>query len=45
MGENLLTLMKGNKTQEIEQIARNMCQARGVDFDKEFAAFKKQLGL
>lgn len=45
MGANLLTLAKGNRTQEIEQIARNLCQQRGVDFDSEFSAFRKNLGL
>lgn len=45
MGQNLLTLAKGNQTQQIEQIARNVCSQRGVDFDKEFSAFKHNLGL
>ena len=44
MGQNLINLAENNKTQEIEQIARNMCQQRGVDFDKEFAAFKSLFG-
>lgn len=45
MGANLLNLAKGNRTQEIEQFARNYCKQRGVDFDSEFTAFKKNLGL
>lgn len=45
MGENLLNLAKNNKTAEIEQIARNMCAQRGVDFDQAFNAFKQQLGI
>lgn len=45
MGQNLINLAENNKGQEIEQIARNMCQQRGVDFDKEFAAFRKMLGM
>ena len=45
MGQNLLNLAENNKSQEIEQIARNMCEQRGVDFDKEFAAFRKMLGM
>lgn len=44
-GANLLELAKNNKTAEIEQIARNIAQQRGLDYDKEFAAFKKMLGL
>lgn len=45
MGDNLINLAENNRGKEIEQIARNICQQRGVDFDKEFAAFKKNLGL
>lgn len=43
--QNLIKLAKNNDTQGIEQIARNLCAQRGLDFDKEFAAFKQQLGL
>lgn len=45
MGQNLLSLAKGNKTQDIEQIARNICQQRGVDYDTAFNSFKNNLGL
>lgn len=45
IGENLLALAKNNKTAEIEQVARNLCKQRGVDFDKEFKVFKQSLGL
>ena len=45
MGQNLLQLAKGNKTADIEQIARNLCQSKGLDCEREFNAFKKQLGL
>ncbi len=45
IGQNLIKLAKNNDTQGIEQIARNLCAQRGLDFDKEFAAFKQQLGL
>lgn len=44
-GANLLNLAKNNKTAEIEQIVRNLMQQQGVDFDKEFAFFKEQIGL
>lgn len=43
--QNLMQLAKENKTAEIEQFARNLAQAQGLDFDKEFNAFKKRLGL
>lgn len=44
MGKNLLQLAKGNKTNEIEKIVRNLCEERGIDFDKEFRSFKQSLG-
>lgn len=44
MGQNLINLAENNKGEEIEQIARNLCQQRGIDFDKEFNAFKLMLG-
>jgi hypothetical protein len=40
---NLLNLAKQNRTADIEQVARNICAERGVDFDKEFNSFKAGL--
>lgn len=40
-GANLLDLAKQNKTEEI----RNLLSQRGLNYDKEFADFKKMLGL
>ena len=45
MGANLLNLARNGKTREIEQIARNLSQQQGIDFDKEFANFCKMLGI
>lgn len=45
MGENLLKLAKENKTADIEKIARNIFQEKGLDFDEEFAKFKQNFGL
>ena len=45
MGQNLLALAKQGKSKDIEQIARNLLKQQGLDFDKEFLAFKQQLGL
>ena len=42
---NLITLARNNRTQEIEMIARNLAKERGIDFDKEFNAFRKHYGL
>ena len=45
MGQNLLTMAKNNDAKGIEQVARNLCAQRGLDFDTEFTKFKQQLGL
>lgn len=45
MGDNLIKLARQGNTAEIEKIARNLAAQQGVDFDTEFAAFKKQFGL
>lgn len=42
---NLLSLAKANKTEDIENIARNLLKEQGKDFDKEFANFKQMFGL
>ena len=45
MGQNLLKLAQAHDAQGLEKIARNMCAEKGVDFDKEFTAFKQSLGF
>ena len=45
MSQNLFNLAKQGNTAQIEQIARNLCAQRGMDFDKEFNSFKQQLGI
>lgn len=45
MAENLLLLAKNGDSKSIEEIARNMYKSRGLDFDKEFMAFKQMFGL
>ena len=42
---NLLNLVKEGKTNEIEDIARNIFKEQGKDFDKEFNSFKQSLGF
>ena len=44
-GANLLKLAQQGNTAEIEKIVRNLAQQQGVDFDKEFPQFVKNLGL
>lgn len=36
---NLMKLAKSGNKSEIEDIARNMCKEKGIDFDKEFPSF------
>ena len=45
MGQNLLSLAQNHDGATIEKIARNICASRGLDFDKEFTAFKQQWKL
>lgn len=45
MGANLLKLAKGNQTEELEKIARNIAKEKGIDFDTEFKNFKQMLGV
>lgn len=42
LGANLLNLARNNNTAGIEQIARNLAAQKGIDFDKEFNAFKQK---
>lgn len=42
---NLLNMVKQNRTADIEAFARNYFAANGMDFDKEFKAFKETYGL
>lgn len=45
MAQNLLALAQSGDTAQIEQIARNTCREKGIDYDKEFNSFKRNLGL
>lgn len=45
MGQNLIALAQQGKTGDIEQFARNLAAQQGIDFDTEFAAFRKMLGF
>ena len=42
MGQNLIALAQNNQTAQIE---RNICNQRGIDFDKEFNSLKDSLGI
>ena len=43
MGDNLINLAQQGNKAEIERIARNLVQQRGLDFDAEFNAFKSKI--
>ncbi len=43
--KNLSTMAKEGRTKDIERFARNLAEAQGYDFDKEFNAFRKNYGL
>ena len=45
MSANLLELAKKGDKASMETIARNLCQSKGIDFDKEFSSFKQRLGV
>lgn len=39
MISNLVELANSGKNMNIEQFARNICNSKGIDFDKEFQNF------
>lgn len=43
MATQLMKMVKTGNTNQIEQFARNICKERGMDFDKSFAEFMKQI--
>ena len=45
ISSNILNMAERKDTTGLEQLARNLCQQRGIDFDSEFKAFKEQLGF
>lgn len=42
---NLKNLAKEGRTADIERFARNLAASQGMDFDKEFNAFRHKFGL
>lgn len=43
MSVQLMQMVKNGNTNQIEQFARNICKERGMDFDKSFSEFMKQI--
>lgn len=42
---NLIQMAQVNDEKGIENFARNLMKEQGLDFDKEFNTFKKNLGI
>ena len=42
---NLANLIKEGNTKEIENVVRNIAKERGMDYDKEFKAFRQMFKL
>lgn len=45
IGQNLIELAQKGDFAALEQIARNLCQQRGIDFEEQSKNFKQQLGM
>ena len=43
--QNLSALIQSGETNQIEPIVRNIAKERGIDYDKEFKAFRQMLGF
>ena len=43
--QNLANLIKEGKTEEIEKVVRNIAKERGMNYDKEFKAFRDTFKL
>ena len=43
--QNLANLIKEGNTKEIENVVRNIAKERGMDYDKEFKAFRNTFKL
>lgn len=41
--QNLMQMAQNGNIQEVENFARNICKEKGIDFDKEFSNFMKQI--
>ena len=45
IGQNLIGLAQKGDFAALEQIARNLCQQRGIDFEEQSKNFEQQLGM
>lgn len=45
IARNAMQMAQKGDSKGIEQIARNLCKEKGIDFDKAFSDFKNQFPL
>ena len=45
MAKNAIGMAQSGDLQGVEQMARNLCKEKGIDFDKAFSDFKNQFPL
>lgn len=43
--KNALKMAKSGDVKGVEELARNLCKEKGIDFDKSFSDFKNQFHL
>lgn len=43
--QNLLSLVKNNRTDQLEMIARNLAREKGIDYDKSIGELVQILGV
>lgn len=45
MGQNLMQLTQKGDYGALEQIAKNICQQKGLNYEEQFRNFKQSLGM
>lgn len=45
MGNNLINMARNGDSKGLEQVARNLCEQRGLNYDSEMANFRRNIGL
>lgn len=45
MGKNIMSLTQAKDPKGLEELAKNMCSQKGIDYDSAFNSFKNNLGI
>jgi hypothetical protein len=45
MGQNIMALTQAKDPKGLEELAKNMCSQKGIDYDSAFNSFKNNLGI